>query len=112
MEIVIPFNDWSKARLRANHKIATSRNKRYGNVGDTFTVECGYSNQPLHRYELTHVERVSLAFVRDKFYWEEGCNSEDMFIQVWNDIHPKKKFNDEHKVWLHLFREIFKLNKE
>ena len=106
MEINIPFNDWSKARLRANHKNATSRNKRYGNVGDTFTVDCGYSDDRYIKYELTHVERVTLAFVRDHFYWQEGCHVADMFVDVWNDIHPKKKFVDEQKVWLHYFKKI------
>ena len=108
MEIEIPFNEWSKAILRANHKTATSRNKRYGNVGDTFTVNCGYSyiDDGFMRFELTYVERVTLAFVRDKFYWEEGCQSEDMFIQIWNEIHPKKRFDDEQKVWLHIFKKI------
>lgn len=101
--IKIPFNEWSKARLRANHKSATSRNKKYGNVGDIFVVDCGYSDK---LYELTYIEKVTLAFVRDKFYWEEGCESEDLFVQIWNDIHPKKKFDDEQKVWLHLFKEI------
>ena len=98
-EIFIPFNDWSKARLNAKHKNATSRNKRYGNVGDTFTVD-------VKQYELTHVERVTLAFVRDHFYWQEGCHVADMFVDIWNEIHPKKKFVDEQKVWLHYFKEI------
>jgi len=80
MQITIPFNDWSMKRLRGYRKRATSRNKRYGNVG--------------------------LAFVRDHFYHEEGCDSEDEFIAIWNEIHPRKKFDDEHKVWLHLFKEI------
>lgn len=105
-EIEMPFNEWSKSRLRANHKRATSRNKRYGNVGDTFIVNCGYSDMPYKAYELIHVERVTLGFVRDEFYWEEGCFDEDLFIQIWNDTHPKKKFDDEQKVWLHLFKEV------
>lgn len=105
-EIEIPFNEWSKARLRANHKTATSRNQRYGVIGDTFTVDCGYSYKPLRRYEITHIEKVTLAFVRDKFFWEEGCDNEDMFVSIWNEIHPVKKFDDEQKVWLHIFKRI------
>jgi hypothetical protein len=103
-EIQIPFNDWSKARLNANRKKATTRNKRYGNIGDTFTVEL--FGGKLKKYELTHVERVTLGFVRDHFYWQEGCHVEDMFVDIWNEIHPRKKFDDNHKVWLHYFREI------
>ena len=101
-EIFIPFNEWSKARLNANHKNATSRNKRYGDVGDIFTVEI--HDMKFKQYELTHVERVTLAFVRDHFYWQEGCDVSDMFVGIWNEIHPKKKFVDEQKVWLHYFR--------
>lgn len=109
MEIKIPFNDWSKVRLNINRKNATSRNKRYGNVGDTFTVKV--SDSEIHssnfkQYELTHVERVTLAFVRDHFYWQEGCHVADMFVDIWNEIHPKKKFVDEHKVWLHYFKKV------
>ncbi len=42
MKITIPFNDWSKERLRGQLKKATSRYKKYGDVGDTFIVQ-GYS---------------------------------------------------------------------
>lgn len=107
MEIKIPFNDWSKARLNAGRKNVTSRNKRYGNVGDYFTVVIQVNNENVKvlQYELTHVERVTLGFVRDHFYWQEGCQVEDMFVDVWNEIHPRKKFDDDHKVWLHYFRE-------
>ena len=104
MEIFIPFNTWSKKRLYANHKTATSRNKKYGDVGDTFTVEV--SDMNFRQFELTHIERVTLSFVRDKYYFDEGCESEDQFIQIWNEIHPRKKFDDEHKVWLHCFKAI------
>ena len=108
MEIKIPFNGWSQARLNANRKGATSRNKRYGNVGDHFPVTITVNEETVRVkiYELTYVERVTLAFVRDKFYWEEGCSDEDMFVSIWNEIHPRKKFDDDHKVWLHLFKEV------
>jgi len=108
MQITIPFNDWSMKRLRGYRKRATSRNKRYGNVGDRFVVAVRFNEETVHvkLYEITHIERVTLAFVRDHFYHEEECDSEDEFIAIWNEIHPRKKFDDEHKVWLHLFKEI------
>ena len=108
--IFISFNDWSKARLNAKRKTATTRNKRYGNVGDRFSVEL-IELQKYGLYELTHVEHVTLAFVRDHFYWQEGCHVAGMFVDIWNEIHPKKKFNDEQKVWLHLFKNIDKEKK-
>ena len=104
-DIEIPFNAWSRKRLYTSQKTMTSRNKRYGVIGDQFCMdfpEHGFSRV----YELTHLERVTLAFVRDKFYWDEGCDTEDEFVRVWNDIHPRKKFDDDQKVWLHCFKMV------
>ena len=38
MKINIPFNRWSMERLYDGRKCATSRNKKYGVVGDWFEV--------------------------------------------------------------------------
>jgi len=107
MQIEIPFNNWSKKRLY-RYKTATSRNYRYGNIGDQFTVTIQVNEETIYvkLFEITHIERVTLAFVRDHFYQQEGCDSEDEFIAIWNEIHPRKRFDDEQKVWLHLFKEI------
>jgi len=100
--IDIPFNSWSKIRLARGQKTATSRNHRYGCPGDVFVVKI---RDLVFRYRLTHVERVSLGFVRDCFYLQEGCNSGEEFVDVWNSIHPNRGFDENQKVWLHVFRE-------
>ena len=99
MEIEIPFNKWSKDRLKANMKTATSRNKKYGDPGDTFTVE-GL------KYCLTQITKVSLSSIRDCCYDVEGCRSPEHFEKVWIDIHPRKGWVDEQKVWFHRFEKI------
>ena len=80
-EIKIPFNDWSKERLFM--KRCTSRTKKYGEVGDTFTVNVkGFIGDNDKKFRITHIERVSLGFVADKLYKLEGASSTREFIKV------------------------------
>lgn len=97
-EIEIPFNDWSKERLRGQLKKATSRYKKYGDVGDLFTIQ-GYS------YELELVIKVPLWFIAEDLYQSEGANSSDEFKKIWVEIHPKKGFRPFDEVWYHHFKE-------
>jgi hypothetical protein len=106
--INIPFNSWSKERLLIGGKKATSRNKKYGQVGDVFVVgfERGVASCTMpfsHSYKLTHVEHVTLGFVADHCWRLEGAVDREEFIEVWNDIHPKKRFDKNQKVYLHVF---------
>jgi len=98
-KIKIPFNEWSKKRLLNQSKKATSRNKKYGDVGDVFTVD-GFI------YELELVIKVPLWFVSEDLYKSEGAKSSEEFINVWEDIHPRKGFRPFDKVWYHHFKEI------
>ena len=75
MEIMIPFNDWSKERLRAGKKTCTSRRKPYGKIGDTFTVDGS-------QYVLIDVMQAKLSDIAEHWYSFEGCNSPDEFKQV------------------------------
>ena len=99
---IFPFNKWSCKKLQYFNKTCTSRNKKYGNVGDTFEVVLLNGNT--NHYKLTHVERVTLGFVRDHFYEKEGCDNPKHFEKIWVEIHPGKKFDQNHKVWLHCFK--------
>ena len=101
MKIEIPFNDWSKERLRLLVKTATSRNKKYGNVGDTFEVDgC--------EYELTLVIKLPLWFVAECLWSYEGAFHYAEFVDVWNSMHPKKNYEDNENlmVWYHHFRKV------
>jgi hypothetical protein len=98
MEILIPFNLWSIARLKADAKIATSRYKKYGVKGDTFSVN-GES------YIILLTVKLPLWFIRDYLFKEEGCISPIEFIEIWEDIHPSG-FKKDDEVWFHFFDKI------
>ena len=99
MEIEIPFNDWSKKRLINQTKKATSRTKKYGEVGDTFIVD-GLV------YTLELIIKVPLWFVAEDLYRSEGANSVDDFVSIWKEIHPRKGYRPFDEVWYHHFKEI------
>jgi len=107
-EIEIPFNEWSKGRLW--RKRCTSRNKKYGEVGDTFTsYDESYistDSKPLIKYQITHIEKVSLGFVAEHLYELEGAETPEEFIKVWEGVHPVIGFVPEQKVWIHMFKEV------
>lgn len=97
-DIKIPFKEWSIRELRIN-KFVTSRPTKYGQPGDTFIVE----NM---KFEINHVEKVTLGFVANVMFEAEGVSSPDEFIEAWNEIHPRKKFDPDQMVFLHVFTEI------
>ena len=99
MEIIIPFNDWSRDRLLLMVKRATSRTKRYGKVGDTFTVDG-------QRYELELIVKLPLWFISEELYDSEGCFHSLEFERVWKSIHPDKGFDPNQDVWYHKFKMI------
>lgn len=79
-------------------KIYTSRSKRMGVPGDRFKAFG-------RLFELVTVEDVDLYSV--SLLWkEEGCASREHFIEVWNEIHPIKRYSDSQRTYLHRFREV------
>jgi len=102
-EINIPFNKWSKERLKAKVKLATTRTKRYGKEGDTFVVHLG---QVDYKFELLAVFQLSLYDVASKLYYIEGAESPLAFRKVWEQIHPRSAWEPDKKVYVHLFRLI------
>jgi len=99
MSIEIPFNEWSRERLKKGLKRATSRSKQYGKVGQVFEVEG-------KQFKLDLVIRVPLFFVAEELYLSEGCECYDEFLSVWTDIHPRRGYQPLDLVWYHHFKEI------
>ena len=97
-QIEIPFNVWSKERLKVGRKTETSRNKKYGSVGDYFTVGG-------KRYFIREIRRITLGEIAQYYFAEEGANDSAEFIKVWEEIHPRKGFVAEQRVWMHFFYE-------
>lgn len=98
-EIKIPFNDWSIERLRDGIKTVTSRNKMYGVAGDTFIVDD-------MKFELEITVQKTLHDVAYYFFKEEGAIDPHEFMDVWTELHPKKGFVANQKVYFHTFKRI------
>lgn len=95
MRIEIPFNNWSKKKLKINRKFCTSRSKIYGKVGDYFE-EDGVV------YTIKFVTEFPLWFVKEFLWYVEGADSKEEFIKVWKSIHGGV-FKESKLVFTHFF---------
>lgn len=98
-QVEIPFNEWSRERMRRGKKTATSRTKRYGEVGDWFEVDG-------QRYELIYVTRSCLDTIKKWYYRWEGCKTPEEFVEVWESIHRRAGFRPTQKIWFHVFKKV------
>jgi hypothetical protein len=98
-EIEIPFRADMRKAIADGAKCCTSRNKRYGKIGDTFRIDG-------RTYRLTDVRRLSLYTVAQRCFGLEGVNSPQEFETLWADIHPRKGWDPEQLVWTHFFEEV------
>jgi hypothetical protein len=96
--IEIPFNAWSKDKLRKGIKHTTFRYKKYGDVGDTFQVN-GKTYFIMRYMEKTGQEVI------DEDYLTEGAQTPDELKKVLDGI-CRGKFNPNKKGWLHFFGEV------
>ena len=96
MEIKIPFNKWSKERL-VYTKCATSRTKKYGEVGDWFKVDNV-------KYELDLVIKLPFWFIFQELWRSEGAVCDFELGMVWKEIHPVKGIDENQLVWYHHFK--------
>ena len=103
-EIDVPFNDWSIERLSSGIKQATSRTKKYGEPGDTFSLTLLHGS--MVRYQLKFVVKLPLWFIARHLHKTEGCNTQKEFEEIWHEIHPRKKWTGAEFVWYHYF-EVF-----
>lgn len=98
-KVFIPFRpDMTKAVLE-ERKCCTSRTKRYAEPGDWFDLG-------RHRFKITAVERIELDTVAHILFKEEGVESPQEFIDLWEEIHPGRGFDPLQKVWTHFFEEV------
>ena len=99
MQIRIPFTSQFKQAMLDGVKICTSRSKRFGEPGDTFTAFGA-------EFEIISVNKETLDYVAAYLWKEEGCENSWHFIRVWEEIHPIKGFDPEWKVWVHKFVKL------
>jgi len=99
-EVKIPFLERFREPMLNGTKYMTSRTKRYGKKGDTFTAfgaEFKLLNDPF----LLPLKNIIME-------WKaEGFESIGDFQLTWCQIHPRRKFEDlEEKFWVHVFRRV------
>ncbi len=97
-EINIPFQEQFSEAMLTGRKTVTSRFKRYGNVGDKFSVFGA-------RFWLIRVTRTDLVYVAEEWYREEGFQSTDEFYLAWKKIHPRRNILSS-RVWVHEFERV------
>jgi len=95
----IPFKEKFRDAVLTGKKTMTSRNKKYGDVGDTFDAFGRV-------FILEDVYKCTLSFVKSHFWYQEGCDSPEEFVQIWEEIHPRKGYQPNQQIWLHKWKEI------
>jgi uncharacterized protein YqfB (UPF0267 family) len=101
-EVRIPFLPKFREPMLADIKTVTSRTKTYGRTGDTFPAFGA-------TFEILDVLTVLLGEVAEEWYKEEGFKTPEEFIQCWWEIHPKKGYDPEQPVRLHIFKRNAKI---
>ena len=103
-EIQIPFRPDMALACIEGKKFCTSRTKRYGMVGDTFTVtdENGWSKS----FILTKVVQRELGYVARNLFAHEGVSSPIEFTELWKQIHPFRRSEPNQIVFVHFFQEL------
>jgi len=102
VKVHIPFKQRFREALLNDTKTLTSRTKRYGKKGDLFEAFGGL-------FLIISVDKMKLKQVA-KLWREEGCNSQEDFINVWKQIHPRKGFDPEQEVFVHKFMQLKQLS--
>jgi len=98
VKVKISFLERFKEPLLNGTKTMTTRSKRCGWKGDTFKA-FGTT------FQIEEVYIAALSWIT-KYRWkEEGCTSEEDFMNVWKSIH--KKLNDPRSQWhVHKFKKV------
>lgn len=99
----IPFASRFWTLILEGRKTWTSRTKRYGEPGDLLRAFPHTEKQVMLR--LDKVFRAQLRTVAADHYGEpqEGCASEQDFIALWVELHPRRGWNPGQWVWVHVF---------
>lgn len=105
MNVEIPFRDDMIYAVSLGWKCCTSRTKRYGCPGDLFLLHRKEIDMKF-LCEIMGVVQLPLGFVAYRLYQLEGFGDEEDFINVWNELHPKKKYNPDQLVWVHFFDKV------
>ena len=98
-EITVPFHPQMKEALLGGWKWLTSRSKRLGEPGDTFTMDG-------QRFRIAAVQAVTFGEIADQFYFGEGFGSPEEFRFFWIRLHRGHLPSDDEMKWLHVLERI------
>ena len=101
--VQIPFIPELEEKLVLGKVLMTSRTRRYGDPGDTFTIE--YLKRP-HNFKILGVIKLELEVVAREFHEEHGFKTPNHYREAWKKLHPKKGFIGNKVVTTHIFRRI------
>lgn len=93
----IPFRKRFRDVLLSGRKTWTARPRRMAAEGDRFWAFGAH-------FRVKSVVRVPLWYVANNWV-DEGCDSQQDFIETWEAIHPRKGYQPEQLVWLHIFEK-------
>lgn len=102
-EITIPFREDMALAAISGRKICTTRSEKYGDPGDTFEIKL-FSFKT--KFVLTRVEKNTLWRVAQFYFYPEGVETTREFIDLWNEIHPRRGFRPEDVRWTHWFEMV------
>ena len=98
MDLVkIPFKPDFKDLMLRGQKTATSRTKKYGEVGDKF-VAFGQI------FVITDIQKFVLGIIATYHYEAEGFDNPKEFEKCWAKLHPRKGFDPYQYVFYHSFK--------
>ena len=98
MEVHIPFKSRFHEVMLDGTKTWTSRTRKYGHKGDTFDAFGA-------TFEIVKVERRTLKDVGYHFK-EEGFSCWKDFYDCWVQIHRRKGWQLEQRVYVHVFKRL------
>lgn len=98
--IFLPMRPHNRTQCLNGQKTATSRTRKFGNVGDFFQLGDSY-------FELTNVTTAKLKDVAEKCFKAEGFTTSEAFIREWQSIHPYKGYRPEQLVYYHEFKKKY-----
>ncbi len=101
VKVNIPFQEKWQEKMVYNIKTCTSRTKKYGNPGDTFVIFGAL-------FKILKVERLTLTWVANNLYKEEGCDNPEEFGHIWISLHPRAGWRPSQVVFTHHFERILK----
>lgn len=94
--VIIPFCRQMQQANMTGRKKCTARSKRRGDPGDLFTDGTG------RFYEIIHVHKADLMYVRDHLYMHEGTESPEAFESLWRSLH-RGNFSGDKEYWVHWY---------